>query len=73
MEKISLIIESAKDGIFWGRVNYEDNLLIESAESLEQLQVKIKNVLTDFHNLELSSIDFDISFHPWKENKAGGR
>ncbi|MBB6002334.1 hypothetical protein [Arcicella rosea] len=63
MEKIKLIIESTKEGVLWGRVNYEDNLLIESAESLEQLQVKIKNLLTNFHNLELSSIDFDVSFN----------
>lgn len=32
---ISLIIENAKAGKVWGRINYEDNLLIESAENVE--------------------------------------
>lgn len=62
MEKINLIIENAKDGIFWGRVNYEDDLLVDSAESLEQLQTKMKGLLFDFHDLEANNIDFDISY-----------
>lgn len=62
MNKISLIIENAKDGVFWGRVNFEDNLLVESAESLEQLQVKMKALLFDFHDIEVTNIDFEISY-----------
>lgn len=62
MDKINLIIENAKDGIFWGRVNYEDDLLVDSAESLEQLQVKMKNLISDFHDLKPKDIDFDISY-----------
>ena len=62
MEKINLIIENAKDGLFWGRVMYDDNLLIESAANIEELQVKIKTLLSDFHDLEPDNISFEISY-----------
>ncbi len=34
MEKISLVVEKSIDGIVWGRVNYDDNLMVDSAENL---------------------------------------
>ncbi len=62
MENINLIIENAKDGLVWGRVTYDDNLLVESAQNAEELQVKMKTLLVDFHDLELNTINFDISY-----------
>ena len=49
MESIKLIIENAKDGMVWSRVAYDDNLLTESAENVEELQLKMKTLLADFH------------------------
>lgn len=62
MEKISLIVEKAKDGVVWGRVNYDDNLMVDSAENLEQLQIKMKELLFDFHELSHDAISFEISY-----------
>ena len=62
MQPIQLIIEQAKVGELWGRVHYDDNLLVESAENLEQLQAKMKVLLADFHDLQPDSITFEISY-----------
>ena len=62
MKNISLIIENAKDGEVWGRVNYEDDLLVESANNTEQLQIKMKELLSDFHDLQPDAINFEISY-----------
>ena len=62
MENINLIIENAKDGLVWGRVAYDDNLLVESAANAEELQVKMKTLLNDFHDLEPDTISFEISY-----------
>jgi hypothetical protein len=62
MKNINLIIENAKDGEVWGRVNYEDDLLIESAKNVEQLQIKMKELLADFHDLRPETINFEISY-----------
>ena len=59
---ISLIIENAKAGEVWGRVNYEDDLLIESAENVEQLQIKMKELLLNFHDLKPDTVNFEISY-----------
>ena len=62
MKNISLIIENAKDGEVWGRVNYEDDLLVENANNTEQLQIKMKELLSDFHDLQPDAINFEISY-----------
>ena len=62
MEKVNLVIENAKDGIVWGRVNYDDNLLVESANNLEQLQLQMKDLLFDFHEVEKDNVCFEISY-----------
>ena len=59
---ISLIVENAKAGEVWGRVNYEDDLLVESAENVEQLQIKMKELLLDFHDLKPNTVNFEISY-----------
>lgn len=35
MKKVELIVENAYPGQVWGRVNFEDNLLIEKTEDVE--------------------------------------
>ena len=59
---INLIIENAKAGEVWGRVNYEDDLLVESAENVEQLQIKMKELLSNFHDLKPDTVNFEISY-----------
>ncbi len=50
-QKIALIIESSSEGDVWGRVHYDDNLIVESAADTEKLSRKMKKLLLDFHSL----------------------
>lgn len=62
MEKIALIIESAKDGTLWGRVQYEDNLLTEEASSVRELESKMKELLKEWHALDRKQIEFELQY-----------
>ena len=57
MKKIKMIIEKADEG-FLGRVEFEDNLILEEAEDLNELEDKIKNTLKEFHKLDSASVTF---------------
>jgi len=61
METIALIIES-EDGEFWGRVHNVDNLIVESASSVPELERKMKALLKDWHQLEPKQISFDLQY-----------
>ena len=58
MEKILLIVEKSK-GELYGRVLYEDNLIIDSARSAKSLERKFKKLLHDFHGLDAKNIIFE--------------
>jgi DNA-binding transcriptional regulator YdaS (Cro superfamily) len=62
MENVLLIIEKGADNELWGRVTFDDNLITESAPSMELLQKKIKKLLKDFHDLSPLSVQFDIAY-----------
>lgn len=58
---VKLIIEGG-DGALWGRINYEDNLLVDEAETIEKLQAQMRQLLLDFHDLAPDSYDFEIEY-----------
>ena len=62
METVLLIIENAKDGTVWGRVSFDDNLITEEAGSVHELELKIKALLKDWHNVDPDEIDFDLQY-----------
>ena len=62
METIALIIESAKDGELWGRVQYDDNLITESASSVPELERKMKALLKDWHAFDTKQISFELQY-----------
>ena len=62
MKKIVLVIEKAAEKELWGRIEYDDNLIVESARSIEKLQVKMKKLLMDFHDLPAEEIEFDLQY-----------
>lgn len=62
MEKIALVIESAKDKEFWGRVLYDDNLIVDEASSVAELEDKMKVLLKEFHQLDPDNIAFDLQY-----------
>lgn len=62
METIVLIIESAKNGELWGRVNYDHNFITESASSVQALEHKMKSLLKNWHELEPKNVAFDLQY-----------
>ena len=62
MQKILLIIEKGSDKDLWGRVSFRENLVVDSAASLESLEKKMKKTLRDFHSLNPATIEFDIAY-----------
>lgn len=62
MKKLLLIVEKSKDGKLWGRVEFNDDLMIDSANSLAVLERKIKNLLYKFYQIEPSKIEFELAY-----------
>jgi hypothetical protein len=61
VQNIELVIEKGENGI-WGRVNYNNNLITEQADALDDLELKLKILLQDFEGVEPESIAFDIRY-----------
>ena len=59
---IFLIIEKSVDSLIWGRVEYQDNLLVDSAKNLETLERKFRRLLHDFHGIDPTKIKFEIAY-----------
>jgi hypothetical protein len=58
---IKLILEG-EDGSLWGRVNYEDDLIVEQAQSVNALQKQIEILLKDLHGLDPNSYEFQLEY-----------
>lgn len=56
-----LIVEKSKGGL-WGRIHYEDNLLIENARTVESLERKMKKLLKGFHDVDTRAVSFEIFY-----------
>jgi len=60
-EVITLIVETGKASL-WGRIHYDDNLIVDEAATVEELQSKMRTLLLDFHDLDPKSYDFRIEY-----------
>lgn len=64
MERIQLIIEAGTEqdnqSNFWGRLTYEDNLIIDHANTVDALQQNMRQLLLDFH--DVSDVEFDLAY-----------
>ncbi|GAA4418334.1 hypothetical protein GCM10023187_51680 [Nibrella viscosa] len=64
MERVQLIIEAPttqdQSAGFWGRVTYEDNLIVDHAENLKALQANMRQLLLDFH--DLGEVEFELCY-----------
>jgi hypothetical protein len=58
---IVLTIERS-DNQFWGRVEHDDNLIVESADSVKELIIKMKSLLQDFNDLQPETVNFEINY-----------
>jgi hypothetical protein len=56
--KINLTIEKGKDHMLWGRLNYNDNLITDYAESIPELETRLKSLLDDFEGLAPDLVGF---------------
>lgn len=59
MNDLQLIIEAGEDG-FWGRVTYDDDLIVDQAETVEALQQNMEKLLFDFH--QLTNVTFTLAY-----------
>ncbi|WEA00327.1 hypothetical protein [Mucilaginibacter sp. SJ] len=63
MEKIEieLIVEKGDSGL-WGRVNYNDNLIIETGVNVYELETKIKDILHELEDVDPKTIVFNTVY-----------
>ena len=59
-KKIILIIDTEGKGPLWGRVLFDDNLLIDSGKTVQQIERKMSKLLMDFHQLKQDNFAFEI-------------
>jgi hypothetical protein len=62
---LSLIIERRKEGKpdqVWGRMKYQDDLMVDYAKNEVLLIRKMKMILKDFYSLDPESVEFDIKY-----------
>lgn len=58
---IELVIETGESSL-WGRVSYDDNLIVDEAKTIEELQSKMRTLLFNFHELDPDSYEFRIEY-----------
>ncbi len=56
--KLALIIES-EGAELTGRVTYNDNLIVDSAQTLPELERNLKNLLFEFEGLKIETVEFE--------------
>jgi methionine synthase II (cobalamin-independent) len=60
-KKIVLVIEKGNGG-YWGRVNYDDNLIAEFAPGVLELTEAMRQLVVDFHGEDPQKIDFEYQY-----------
>lgn len=58
---IKMILEG-EDGSLTGRVTYDDNLIVDDAQSVSALEESMKKLLFDFHGLEPGTYEFQFEY-----------
>jgi len=56
--KLTLTIEKQDGKELWGRVEYNENLITDFADTIPELETKMKSLLKEFENLNPESIEF---------------
>lgn len=62
VHKIIVLVVETGSASLWGRVHYDDNLIVDEAKSIEELQSKMRTLLLDFHDLDSESYDFRVEY-----------
>ncbi len=58
-QKLQLILEK-EDAKIWGRISVHDNLIFDSATTLQSLEKKIRKALKEFEGLE--DVEFEYAY-----------
>jgi len=62
---VILKVEKGENGVLWGTVIYQNNLIVDSAPSLAELEVHFKTLLKDFHGVDPETVEFSVeTFNP---------
>ncbi|WP_090147807.1 hypothetical protein [Dyadobacter soli] len=59
--QLEMIVEGSDEAL-WGRVSYDDNLIVESAATLQELIAKMKSLLLAFHDINPDDVQLNILF-----------
>jgi hypothetical protein len=59
--KLEVIVERGKDNLT-GRVTYNDNLIIENAETVTDLEEKLKRLLVEFEDVDMDNVVFNYVY-----------
>ena len=46
------------NGKLWGRILYDDNLIVDSATTLQVLEKQLRKVLKDFHKVDNAKFEY---------------
>ncbi|OMP74565.1 hypothetical protein [[Flexibacter] sp. ATCC 35208] len=61
MQIINLVIEKTENK-FFGRIKFEDNLIVDDANDVQTLEKNMKNLLKEFHDLNPADIRFEYKY-----------
>lgn len=62
VKTINLVIEQGDDGLLWGRVQYDDDLVVDSAKTVDELQHNLKGLLLELHGVQPESVEFEVQY-----------
>ena len=57
-----LIIEKGDDATIWGRIDFDNQLIVDHANSIEKLEKKMKKLLTDFFEIDPDQVQFKFEY-----------
>jgi len=61
-KKIAIIIETVDEKGYWGRVYFDENLIVDFSKTIDGLKKKMTKLLIDFHSLAPSKYAFEIQY-----------
>ena len=61
-KKIAIIIETVDEKGYWGRVYFDDNLIVDFSKTIDGLKKKMTKLLLDFHKLPSTKYAFEIQY-----------
>jgi hypothetical protein len=61
-EKIAIIIETVDQKGYWGRVYFDENLMVDFSKTIDGLKKKMSKLLLDFHKLPSAKHAFEIQY-----------